>query len=75
MAQNSKFDRMLQRSFKAVDYAFKAASKRMGLESDPDLGLYAMLTSEDFKTMARDFGSTDVLQYIQEMERKRLLSE
>jgi len=75
MAQNSRFDKALQRSRKAVDIAFSQSAKRMGLTRDKDLGIYSMLNSDDFQALAQDFGETDVLQYIQEMERKRLLEE
>ena len=75
MAQNSSFNKMLDRTFKAVDYAFDRSIKRMDLSRDMDLSIYSKLTSDDFETMARDFGSTDVLQYIQQMEKKKLMED
>lgn len=73
MEQSSKLRPIFQNMQSALKTAFGQSAKRFGLTRDPDLSLYNRLTPDDFKAMSRDFGETNVLQYIQEMEKKRLL--
>jgi len=55
--------------------AFDQSAKRYGLTTDPAVLQYSNLSQDDFVDLIKDFGETDVLQYIQELERKRLLGE
>lgn len=75
MAPNSKFSKAWDRMGKSVQSAFDESAKRYGLNSDPAVDQYSNLQPEDFQDMSKDFGETDVLQYIQEMEKKKLLAK
>lgn len=75
MARNSSFDKSWERMGKSVDLAFDQSAKRYGLTTDPAVLQYSNLSQDDFDDLVKDFGETDVLQYIQELERKRLLGE
>jgi len=68
-------DSAIQRTISAVDKAFQHTTKRFGLGTDKDLNLYQTLTMDDFQDLTRDFGETNVLQYIQEMEKRKLQGE
>lgn len=67
----SAFDKMN----KAMTSAFEKSAKRAGLESDPDLRTYNMLNGDDFADLSKMFGQAEVIEYINEMERKQLLEK
>lgn len=75
MAQSFSFDQTWASADKAIGSAFSASMKRFGLNQDPKVALYAGLTPEDFQDLSKDFGETSVLQYIQEMEKNRLMQK
>lgn len=55
---------------RALDQTFRA----MGHSTDPDVRLYNRLTPQDFEQIAAQQGEDGLLEYITEMERRRLES-
>jgi len=75
MAQKFSMDDTFKRSYKSIDLAFKISAKRMGLEQDEDLNLYATLQPNDFAELTKLYGENEVLNYIKTMEKQRLLGK
>lgn len=57
----------------ATGEALKGIRKASGKSVDPDVIRYESFSPNDFKQMMSDFGEENVLEYIREMETKRLL--
>lgn len=72
MAPN-EFNKAISRTVRVTNEAFKRVTNRVGLNTDQDLHLYENLAPDDFDVLARTFGSGEVMDYIREMEKKRLL--
>lgn len=73
MARSSKTGDIFKRSHRAVETAFQSTAKRLGLETSPDMLTYETLAPEDFNDLSKLYGQESVLEYIREMEKKRLL--
>ena len=56
----------------AVGEALKGIRKASGVATDPDLIRYNNFKPEDFEQMAQEFGQDNVMDYIKEMELRRL---
>lgn len=64
-------DGMVQAA-EATRDAFQNMRKASDVTTDPDLIRYNSFKPEDFAQMMQDFGEESVLEYIREMELKRL---
>lgn len=62
------FDRLK----KATQTAFNRVGKTASVVSDPDLNLYGKLKPEDFGKLINQYGADQTLQYIKEMEHKKV---
>ena len=63
---------MFDRLKKVTPRAFNALDRAMGRQTDDDLRLYESLQPDDFKMISKQYGADGTLEYIQEMERRRL---
>lgn len=63
---------MMDRIRKATSSAFSNVHRRMYGDKDDDLRIYDSLTPRDFFDMTQEFGEDNVVEYIREMEVKRI---
>lgn len=63
---------MFDRINKVTPRAFNTLDRAMGRQTDDDLRLYESLQPEDFNKISQQYGADNTLEYIQEMERRRL---
>ena len=63
---------MFDRMNKITPRAFNTLDRAMGRQTDDDLRLYESLQPDDFKMISKQYGADNTLEYIQEMERRRL---
>ncbi len=63
---------MFDRLKKVTPRAFNTLDRVMGRQTDDDLRLYESLQPDDFKMISKQYGADNTLEYIQEMERRRL---
>jgi len=56
----------------ASSIALNSMRKMSGMHTDPDIVRYESFKPEDFAALSDQYGSDNVLDYINEMERKRL---
>jgi hypothetical protein len=63
--------------FSMVQRATKKAFQQVGqvaqVESDPDLKLYSTLKPEHFQELMRVYGEGPIIDYIKEMESKKIM--
>lgn len=72
MAQND-FNKAIQRTVRTTNTAFQRTTDRVGLNTDKDLRVYETLAPDDFDVLAHTFGPDEVMDYIHDMEKKRLV--
>lgn len=75
MVKSSSFETIWSKRETSTAKAFAETERRLGLHQSPEVLTYSQLSPDDFADLAKDFGETNVLQYIQELEKKKLLSE
>ena len=63
---------MFDKLNKVTPRAFNTLDRAMGREVDEDLRLYETLQPDDFSKITEQYGADNTLEYIQEMERRRL---
>jgi len=56
----------------ATKKAFSQVQKATNIESDPDLAMYNTLKPEHFTALMKRYGEQPIIDYIKEMETKRL---
>jgi len=75
MATKDNLDDAFKRAKANMNTAFDRTLKRSGLGGDKDVKTYEGLTVEDFGDLSKMYGQDNVLQYIQDVEKKRLIGE
>lgn len=56
----------------ATKKAFAQVQKAKNIESDPDLAMYNTLKPEHFTELMKKYGEQPIIDYIKDMEAKRL---
>ena len=61
-----------KRTVKNTQSGFDRSMKRAGVETNPDVMLYNTLKPEDFNQLSKVYGQNTIMDYIRDMESKRL---
>ncbi len=69
MMKNDPFG-MMQRATKK---AFEKVSQVAQVETDPDLGMYGKLKPQHFQELMSVYGEGPIIDYIKEMESKKIM--
>ena len=64
---------MLDRITPQVQKSFEFVGKALKTAKDPDMEAYETLTDKDFMHLTSVYGAEKITNYIQKMEKKRLL--
>ena len=62
----------IKRSRRATDKAYSRWSRALDYTFDTDVSLYRSLSKSDLQELAKEFGTENVIAYVEEMERRQL---
>ena len=69
---DNQLSKVVDMTNRGVNSAVNMVQKVAGVDSDPDLKVYNQLTPDDFKAIEKEFGRDATIQYVKQMEIRRM---